>query len=215
MSGNAARPGGQRHLSLVTGVPQKRPGLRAATRTVRLWDASFRPGELPTAVSLRLPSETAGRANSQAASAAAPVELWVRAAIDAGRFMTAIAAIGPGATSGIVATLDEQAGPSSPVLSAFSDLALYAEALRRGERASVTQLGNDGEIELLLPEELAQAWSLEAAESRSTIDCWATSMIAAAPDHALTWEAAAAASGLRLAEWGYAYALRRLTSSSA
>jgi len=215
MSGNAAQPNAQRHLSLVPGVPQGRPGLRVATRTVRLWDASFRPGEMPTAVSLRLPSETVGRANGQAASAAAPVELWVRAAIDAGRLMTVIARIGPTMTSEIIATLDEQAGPSIPVLSAFPDLALYAEALRRGEPASLTQLGDDGEVELLVPEELAQAWGLEAAESGSTSDCWATDMIAAAPDHSLTWEAAAAASGLRLAEWGYACALRRLTSSSA
>ena len=214
MSGNAAQRGPQRHLSLVPCLPQKRPGLRAAPSSVRLWDASFRPGELPTALSLRLSSETVGRANDQAARAGAPVELWVRAALDAGRLMTALAPTGPAARS-IVAALDEQATPSLSVLSAFSDLALYAEALRRGEPTSVTQLGEDGEIELLVPEELAQAWSLEATENGSTIDCWATDMIAAAPDHALTWEAAAAASGLRLAEWGYACALRRLTISSA
>jgi hypothetical protein len=215
MSGNAARRGPQRHLSLVPCVPYRRPGLRAATGAVRLWDAPFRPGELPAVVSVRLSSETVGRANSQAVSAGAPVELWVRAAIDAGRLMSAISPIGPAVISRIMATLDEHAAPSLPLLSALSDLALYAEALRRGEPASVTQLGKDGEIELLVPEELRQAWSLEAAESGSTLDCWATSMIAAAPDHALSREAAAVASGLRLAEWGYACALRRLTRASA
>ena len=81
------------------------------------------------------------------------------------------------------------------MLSASPDLALFAEALRRGEPASVKRLGDDGEAELLVPEDLAHAWRCEAVGSKCAIDEWAASMIEAAPDHALAWEAAAAAPG--------------------
>ncbi len=155
------------------------------------------------------------RANRQARLAGAPVELWVRAAIDAGRIATAMAAAGPAEATRIVAALDEQAACGIPMLSGSPDLALFAEALRRGEPASVKRLDEDGEAELLVPEDLAHAWCCEAAESKCAIDDWAAKMIELAPDDALAWEAAAAASGLRLAEWGYAYALRRLISLSA
>lgn len=215
MSGNAEQSGAQRHLSLVQGAPRARPGLRSTARSIRLEDASFRPGELPVAVVLRLPSAAVERSNRQADLAGAPVELWVRAAIDAGRIATVVAAARPADVKRIVAGLDEQAASGIPMLSASPDLALFAEALRRGEPASVKRLGADGEAELLVPEDLAHAWRCEAAASQCAIDDWAAAMIELAPDNALTWEAAAAASGLRLAEWGYAYALRRLVSSSA
>jgi hypothetical protein len=166
-------------------------------------------------VILRLSNDSVERSNRQAAVAGAPVELWVRAAIDAGRVAAVIEAAGARSAAEIVELLDEQATAGIPMLCGSADLARYAEALRRGEPASVTRLGKDGEVELLVPEDLALAWRCEAAASSLTIDAWAVRMIGLAPDHCLCWEAAAAACGLRLAEWGYAYALRRLISSSA
>jgi hypothetical protein len=215
MSGKAQRSGITRHLSLVDCAPLPRPGLRKTARSVCLANASFRPGELPVDVTLRLNGFTVQRANCEAGHAGAPVELWVRAAIDAGRVVSTIAATRLTRAADVVALLDDHAAAGLSMLSGSADLARYAEALRRGERASVTRLGPNGEVELLVPEELALAWRCEASAGGGSIDAWATSMIGLAPDRCLAWEASAAASGLRLAEWGYAYALRRLIASSA
>ncbi len=214
MSGKAERSGSPRHLSLVEAAPSHR-GLIPTQKSVRLADASFRPGELPVDVPLQLRRLVAERANCQAVSAGAPVELWVRAAIDAGRVVSAITTVRSPRAVEVVALLDEHAAAGLPMLCGSADLALYAEALRRGEPISVSRLGRDGEVELLVPEELALAWRCEASASGSPIDAWAMRMIELAPDGCLAWEASAAASGLRLAEWGYAYALRRLIASSA
>ena len=88
-------------------------------------------------------------------------------------------------------------------------------ALRRGEPGSVTRIRADGEVELMVPQELALAWTREAAERGTTLDRWTSEMVGLAPGHPVAWEAAAAASGLRLTEWGYACALRRTAISSA
>ncbi len=111
------------------------------------------------------------------------------------------------AQTAIVELLDTAAEHCGDTVTAEGELLEYSRLLRRGESASVTRLEANGRAELLLPLELALSWRLNAARDGRDLDRWAAGLLPSAPPGAIGWEAAAASSGGRLAEWAYACAL--------
>ncbi len=203
-----------RHLTLAPPLSTRAAPLALARAAMKLQGSPFRPGELPVVVALRLGAAARPRCEDAARGAGVPVALWLRAAIDAGRLLAALQCAGWAPTDA-VALLDSCAELTLPVLCAAPELGRYAQALRRGEPASVTRVSPDGVVEVMVPEELRVAWLREATDAALSLEDWSLRMVSVAPSEPLAWEAAAASAGARVLEWGYACALRRRASASA
>jgi hypothetical protein len=206
--------GAGKHLSLV-----RRRDTAGETRSnhprVSLRGAPYRPGELATSLSLLLPPDAVDKANEQARIRRVPVELWIRSAVDASRTAASLSTHTGLSTAMVHLELDRDASGFCPMLVGESELLEYRRLLLRGEPGSITRVPPSGRVELLLPLELRISWRREAAAARLELDSWVATLLAAAPEGALSWEAAAAGSGERLAEWAYASWLWRSTRSSA
>lgn len=200
-----------RHLSLAPEIRRAPHGLGETRRRVSLCGAPYRPGELPHPIRLTLDENARENANRAAQNRRLPVELVIRARVDAARTITSLTAAGFDHVS-VVGTLNEAATSSAGSVTAEASLLEYARLVHRGEAAALTSVRGDGSIELLLPLDLSLAWRLEARAALMTIDDWVAERFSTAPDDAVTWEAAAAARGLRVPEWGYACALSRSAS---
>lgn len=209
MSLRGDHPAGGGGLHLVPAPQAGRERLRMRRRRLTLAGAPYRPGELPVAVALGLPAEVTATANASAAAHCLPVELILRAGIDAAHAVGFLADQTARSRTVIVELLDTAAEHCGDTVTAEGELLEYSRLLRRGESASLTQLGADGRAELLLPLELALAWRLDAAREERELGRWATGLLRSAPAGAIGWEAAAASSGRRLGEWAYACALSR------
>jgi hypothetical protein len=201
-----------RRLSLVRSPPQ-RPRLERKRARVSLAGAPYRPGELPHPLALTLPGIITEDADRRARQRGLPVELVIRARVDAARAASLLALAGlPQETT--TRLLDQQADTLGWTL-APTTLVEYALLVRHGEPLSITKTPDGHPVELLLPLELAASWRLDAAAAGDTVERWAANLYSRAPTGALEWEAASAACGLRLAEWAYACALKRSACLSA
>jgi hypothetical protein len=203
-----------RHLSLVPGRDQARDAWCPRAQ-LSLRGAPYRPGEMPTALSLRIGEDLARTLNEQAQSRRVPVELWIRSAVDAARAVGSLSSVAAVCPAAIVAELDQRAEEFQPIIAGDIELLEYRRLLLRGEPGSVTRVPASGNVELLVPADLGIAWRREAAVGGADLDRWTTTLLQSAPSTALSWEAAAAGSGERLAEWVYASWLRRSVRSSA
>ena len=119
-------------------------------------------------------------------------------------------------TGAIVIALDAAAARTQPTVTGEAALVEYSKLLERGEPASRTRVRADGNVELMVPLELALAWRTDAAHAGEEIEQWAGALLAdsaAEAVDAIAWEAAAALSGRRLTEWVYACALCWETSA--
>jgi hypothetical protein len=189
--------------------------LRRSQRRLTLAGAPYRPGELPVAVTVRLPANTVAWANTSAAAHRLPVELTLRASIDAARSVDFLAARTAPTQTAIMGLLDAAAAHRTATVTAEGKLMEYSRLLLRGESASVTRIHADGSVELLLPLELALAWRLDAARAGQQFDLWAVELLGSPPAEAIGWESAAASSGRSLSEWAYACALSSIVADSA
>lgn len=194
-------------LRLVPSPPLDRERLRKTRRRLTLAGSPHRPGELPVAVAVCLPANTVAWANRSAAEHRLPVELVLRASVDAARSVDFLAAQTSRTQTAIMAVLDGAAADHTTTLTAEGKLMEYSRLLLRGEPASVTRIDAEGAAELLLPLELALAWRLDAGRTGQRLDRWAVELLASSPAEAIAWEAAAACCGRSLSEWAYACAL--------
>ncbi len=211
MHARRSPPAEGRHLSLAPEIRRVPRALNETRRRVSLSGAPYRPGELPQPLALVLGNDLTERANRTARDHRLPVELAIRAGVDAARTITSLATAGFNCAA-VVDTLNGMTQSSSGSVTAEATLLEYARLLRRGEPAAVTTVRSDGSVELLLPLDLLLAWRLDAAAADMALDAWVADRFSSAPDDAVIWEAAAAARGLRVPEWGYACALSRSAS---
>ena len=111
------------------------------------------------------------------------------------------------------ALLDREAAGSPLAVAAASENMDYVRQLRGGPARPVYKTAD---LELLVPEELAARWRIDAAAAGSTLDAWIERQLArATAGNPVPWEIAAAAACQTLSEWCYASALRRLASRTA
>jgi hypothetical protein len=202
------------HLSLASSPEIAGPRLSGRHSPLTLRGAPYRPGELPTVLAVQITSELAEHTNRQARVHQVPVELWLRASIDAARTLATLQRAILLDADTIVSELDRNAREFTPMLTGEVELLDYRRLLLFGEPASVTRVPASGRLELLLPAELVTAWRRDAAASRERLDGWVERQLRSAREEALAWEATAAACGARLAEWAYACMLRRSERSS-
>jgi hypothetical protein len=189
---------------------------RRAAPPLSLAGAPYRPGELPVALALQLSEPVAQAMNASAKALRLPVELTIRAGLEAARSLRFLAELAPGLEQTLPAELDAEGARQAPTLTVDArQLIAYAQLLLRGEPASVTRAGREGNVELLIPSGLARAWRLDACARGEALSGWASRLLSAAPCSATAWEAAAALRGAGLAEWIYACALSRNASASA
>jgi len=214
MPGVAAARSPIPHLSLVPAPAAGRPRMARRRPRVSLAGSPYRPGELPSALQITLADETAQEASRRARALQIPVELSIRAHVDAARAATWVVRATGWERPAIHDMLRREAHALDSAPTTGVDLLDYTRLVRQGEAASVTRAPSGRPLELLLPADLALAWRSDAAARGEALAEWVTSMLDLAPNDAPNWEAAAASRGLRLAEWAYACALERIAVSS-
>lgn len=176
--------------------------------------APFRPGELPVVSWIPLTPETRVLIKTAASTAAVPIELWVRIAVEASRLMSEIAELsGRPETemSWLLSHAAKEDARTAPDNLAALALARYADELR--QKHPCGELGP--ELAVRLPEEMNAAWSRTAARRRLSYGQWIAERLAVAPRDCVQWEIAAVQSCKSLGEWAYASSLRASTISSA
>ena len=138
LRGDHAAGGGGLRLAPTPQAGRER--LRRRQCRVTLAGAPFRPGELPVAVALGLSAELAATANASAAAHRLPVELTLRASIDAARVVGFLVAQMARAQTAIVELLDtaaEHCGETvRPRASYWSTRACCGAASPRASRGS-------------------------------------------------------------------------------
>jgi hypothetical protein len=206
VGGRDAHPHGPRpQLRVLRGEELLRdaPPLRVPSLTAQ----PGRPGEMPESVFVELARNAVQRAVRSAAVAEIPLALWLRAAVEASRQLGRVAAA-LGCPRDIVAADLREAAAALPqnlnVLRCRRQLD-YAAQIRAGNRTA----GSDaaGRVEILAPDQLLAAWSLDAAEAGEGLADFVTRHVLQAPAEPELWEAAAAEAMMSLGEWVYSRAL--------
>jgi hypothetical protein len=203
------------HLRVVPSDRARDTPMIAQLRAVSLDARPCRPGEQPHRIKLACESTLARDAAAQAARDGVPPELWLRVVVEAARVRDDIAAIGLHPPSRVQRWLDAAAGDAGPVVPGCGELALYTRLLR--SRSPQTPVrGNPPCLRIAVPDTMRAAWLAAAAEANVTLAAWVAARVRDAPGSAIAWEAAAAACGRELAEWGYrSWAARRADKADA
>ncbi len=160
---------------------------RTARPTVPVGANPVRPGEMPARLVMTVALEQVWPG--------VPVALQVVIAIEAAYAFGRVSAAGF-----TCAALDRAAEPAEPARALIPRPALlgYAEQLLdAGDYPGPFA----GELELLPPSRLLDAWRLAAFDAELELEQWMTAMLDRAPAGSLRWEATASAQGLTLTEW--------------
>jgi hypothetical protein len=189
------------HLRVVADRPA--PAVLAPLRAVPLEARPCRPGELPHRVSLTCERDLALTVARGAARAGVPSELWIRIVAEAARVRDDIATIGRDTRSSVQQHLDAAAGRPLRDVPGCGELRLYARLLRDRSPAALPRTNVAASLRVTVPDTMRCAWLAAAAEAQVTLAAWLADRLLDPPAAALDWEAAAAASGRELGEWGY------------
>jgi len=164
-----------------------------------------RPSELPTTVALRLGQAAIAKAHADAHTAGVEVFEWVRLTIESSRQCAraaALLAVDRRELERHLHAATRAPVPVSPVAVPAPTRA-YLRSLKNpdGGRLSLIRAPKGTTLILFVPDELAVAWSIAAADSGEAVDAWAARQLAQAPRGIVAWELAAARRGCYLAEW--------------
>lgn len=189
------------HLRVV--ADRAAPAVLAPLRAVSLEARPCRPGELPHRVALTCERDLARTVARGAACAGVPSELWIRIVVEAARVRDDIAAIGRDARSSVQQHLDAAAERPLRDVPGCGELRLYARLLRDRIPGALPRTNVAANLRVSLPETIRCAWLAAAADTQLTLAAWLAERLQDPPAAAVDWEAAAAASGRELGEWGY------------
>lgn len=189
-------------LRLVRGPDECSRSPRRSTRD--LIAAPFRPGELPTAVVVRLGTDAQSELSRIASENRLPVAMSLRIVVEAVRARECVSAATGLSDVDIEDALSRAATQSKldgPRVG--GSLGAYVAALKAGQFGG----GATHEVVLRLSTEMVSSWAHSAAASGQSLDAWVQSCLLRAPACAAAWEIAAVSEGCTLAEWTYASAL--------
>jgi hypothetical protein len=189
------------HLRVV--ADRRAPSVLAPLRAVPLEARPCRPGELPHRVSLTCERDLARTVARSAACAGVPSELWIRIVVEAARVRDDIATISRDSRSSVQQHLDAAAGRPLRDVPGCGELRLYARLLRDHTPSPAPRTPAAASLRVTVPDTIRCAWLAAAADAQLTLGAWLADRLQDPPAAALDWEAAAAASGRELGEWGY------------
>jgi len=189
------------HLRVVAGRPA--PAVLAPLGAVALEARPCRPGELPHRVSLACERGLALEVARNAACAGVPSELWIRIVAEAARVRDDIATIASRTQVSVQQHLDAAAARPLRDVPGCGELRLYARLLRDRTPSPPPRTHTAGRLRIIVPDTIRCAWLAAACDAQLTLAAWLADRLQSPPAAALDWEAAAAASGRELGEWGY------------
>jgi hypothetical protein len=184
-------------------------------RAVPLDARPCRPGEQPHRIKLACVGVLSHDVVVRAARDGLPPELWLRIMIEAARVRDDIAGIHAQPPSTVQGRLDAASRDAAPAVPGCGELGLYARLLR-GRTPRALPRGEAPCPRVAVSDTMRCAWLAAAAEANVTLAAWAAERVREAPGSAVAWEAAAAACGRELGEWGYrSWAARRANKADA
>lgn len=176
----------------------------------------FRPGEVPSLVTLRLHEVTRDVVQRAAIRERLPWSLWLRIAGEVARCLAEVADVTRQPIERLWSVCDSRAtqpASSHPVVPlAAATLGGYADLLEVGARAGRVPSGS---ASLRLSDEMYGSWAATAALQRRDLSDWVAEAVQQAPRSCVRYEIAAARASKTLAEWIYASALSAAASSTA
>ena len=190
------------HLRVVASQPARDMPIIAQLRAVSLDARPCRPGEQPHRIKLACEPAVVRDAVTRAARDGVPPELWLRVVVEAARVRDDIATISLQPPSMVQRWLDAAAGDAAPVVPGCGELGLYTRLLR-GRSPRTPARCEAPCLCLAVPDTMRCAWLAAASDANETLAAWVAERVRDAPGSAIEWEAAAAACGRELGEWGY------------
>lgn len=188
------------HLNVVSSTTS--PPREFLPEPVDLARHPWRPGELCQIFDLHLPAELRERLGRSAAEQGVPVAVVAVAAVEAERAVATVSASFGRTRAHLEAVLDHTAA-GTPVRGvdppAARRLRAYAHAIFAGMHPPAD--ATPAQLALRVPQSLAAAWSLAAADEASPLEQWILGTLDRAELARTRWEAAAAYAGQPLVSW--------------